>query len=186
MLGFTLAGGGHYLRALDAANLAVDVGTEIQHRQWLASAHCALGAIYHDLHAHHQAMEHLERAIWYASDVASLHWINTTTGFLATHFVSRGELDRAETLLNPILGPDTPMQTIGQRQLWCARMELLLARGCPDQILNLIERMESESPNRGPANPILRLSLLRGRTFTALGRLDEAESAFKEALGLAE
>ena len=53
-------------------------------------------------------------------------------------------------------------------------------------MLNLIERMESESPNRGPANPILRLSLLRGRTFTALGRLDEAESAFKEALGLAE
>ncbi|MGH9173797.1 MAG: LuxR C-terminal-related transcriptional regulator, partial [Vicinamibacterales bacterium] len=186
MLGFCLAGGGYYDRALDAVMNSIAIAEEIEHRQWLASAHCAAGTIYSDLLAQAEAEQHLELALSHARETASQHWIHTTAGFLASHLVARGDLERAEAVLDAILDPDTPAQTLGQRLAWSARVELALARADPSAALRMLDRMLAASPNLSATTPILRYCLLRARVLRALNRLDDAEAELRAAQTIAD
>jgi DNA-binding CsgD family transcriptional regulator len=181
MLGFCLAGGGYYDRALDAARSAIAIAEQIEHRQWLASAHCAAGTIYFDLLALPEAQGHLEQAVAHARATGSQHWIHTTAGFLASVLVARGNLARAEAVLATVLEPDTPAQTLGQRLAWSARVQLALACGDAEAALRMLDRMLASSPHASATRPILRFSLLRAEALTALNRIDDTETALREA-----
>lgn len=186
MLGFCLAGGGHFDQALDAVMHSIAIAEEIAHRQWLAAAHCAAGTIYFDLLALPSAQRHLEEAVAHAHASASQHWIHTTSGFLASLLVARGDLARAATVLAPVLNPDTPAQTLGQRSAWSARIRLALAQGDSEAALSLLDRLIAASPHASATQPILRYSLLRADALTALNRLDEAAATLRAAQGIAD
>jgi tetratricopeptide (TPR) repeat protein len=128
-LGFALGPIGDYARALEYAQAGLGVAEEIEHHQWMAMAHCALGALHLDLLALSQAQEHLERALALSKEIGSLFWMRCVTGFLASTCIQRDELMLAESLLNAAVEPGTPLETMGQRLIGCARAELALAAG---------------------------------------------------------
>ena len=50
-LAFCLGPQGDYARALECAGQGLRIAEEIDHRQWMTAAHCALGTLHRDLFA---------------------------------------------------------------------------------------------------------------------------------------
>ncbi len=178
MLGFCLGSQGEYGRGLIVIEQAAALATEIGHRQWTIIAHAAWGAIYWDLLDTPRALEHLEYALAIAQEVGSLHWLRTTSGFLASACLSHGNIAQATTILAAVMNPEMPMQTVGQRLCWSAYAELVVAQGNSQTALTIAEKLidsaENASSNEAAVAP--RVGLLQGQILTRLQRFNEAES----------
>lgn len=185
MLGFSYGSQGDYERALDAGRLSLRIAEEIEHLQWMTSAHFTLGGLYLDLFALATAREHLQQALEMAHQVGSAHWIRSTTGFLASTCIAQGDLVAARSALDAALDDATPVQTLGQRLAWCARAELELATRRPDAALAILDRLTASTLNMSDRRPAPRLALLRGQALFAARRIDDAESALLAARNLA-
>jgi DNA-binding CsgD family transcriptional regulator/tetratricopeptide (TPR) repeat protein len=179
--GFSLGPLGEYARALEVTQNSLEIAEEIGHRQWMSAAHCALGAIYHDMRLSSPARQHLEQALTLAKETGSLHWLRVSSGLLASACILQGEVHRAELVLGPALDLAGPGQTLGQRLMSCARVELALERGEPEMALDLLDQLVAVSAPKNTRRPILRLSKLRGQVMVALGRTAEAEVALLAA-----
>jgi DNA-binding CsgD family transcriptional regulator/tetratricopeptide (TPR) repeat protein len=140
-LGLCLGSQGEYGRALKMTQQSLDVADEIEHRQWQAAAHAMLGGVYSGLLALPQAREHFEQALALAQEVGSLFWMRMVSGYLASAAILLHDLDLAEKVLQAVLSPDTPAQTLGQRMAWCANVELELARGDPARALGILDQL---------------------------------------------
>lgn len=185
LLGFTLGPRGEYARALSGTETALRIAEEIEHRQWACASRCVLGALHLDLFALPAARQYLEAAHAGAKQIGSWHWIRTSAGFLASTLVLQNELETAEALLDSVLDPGTPAQTLGQRLAWCARGELALARGDPGLALRAVDELIACAPQ--PEVPVmLRVWKLKGEALAALGRTGDAEAALREAAAHAE
>jgi tetratricopeptide (TPR) repeat protein len=174
-LGYYLGPHGDYARALGYARAGLEVAQDIEHRQWMTGAYCALGALHLDLLALPQARQHLEQALALAKEVGSRHWFRTATGHLAGVYILEDDLALAEQILDDALSVDTPCRTIGQRIVWCARGELALAAGDPALALQVADLLIATASNLTPEQAIPWVGRLRGEALTALGRTDEAE-----------
>ncbi len=180
-LGLCLSAQGEYRRALDALQQSLLIAEEFEHRQWMVAAHWATGALYLDLLSPLMAQHHLKLALRLSHEIGSKHWINTSTGSLASACILQGELEQAESLLNAEFGGDAPVQTIGQRIAWCAQAELALARGDPALALQITQRLSASAANISAQRGIPRLSKLRGEALVALRQATEAETALRSA-----
>ena len=180
-LAFCLGPQGDYAQALEYAGQGLRIAEEIDHRQWMTAAHCALGALYRDLLALPQARQHLERALHFAHKISSVTWIRVATGHLASTYVLARELLQAENVLKGAFDPATPAQTLGQRMVWCARAELALAQNDPSQALQIIEQLITSATPIDDSRTILRLSRLRGEALTALNQVSQAEVVLQHA-----
>jgi len=176
ILAVCLASQGQYGQALHLAHGALEIATEIEHRQWTTAAHCGLGAVYLDLFALQQARLHLEQALALAQTIGSWHWIRVATAFLASVTILQHEVAQAESLLDSFLRPDAPAETLGQRLCWSVRAELALARGEPALTLQIADQLLHSAPNVGQRQPILRPLKLRGEALAMLHQVTEAES----------
>jgi DNA-binding CsgD family transcriptional regulator len=185
-LAFCLGPQGDYARALDFAQQGLHITEEIDHRQWMTAAHCALGTLYRDLLALPQARKHLERALHLANETCSLHWIRTASGHLASTLVLAHELPQAENILKAAVTPTTPAQTLGQRLVWCAWAELALARNDPRLALQIINQLITSAANTDDGRGILRLARLRGEAHIALNQMSEAETVLQLARNTAQ
>jgi DNA-binding CsgD family transcriptional regulator len=186
ILGLNLGAAGDYARSLDLIQGGLEIAREIEHRQWTTVAHFTLGAVYRVLLALPEAQQHLEQGLAMAHELGSLHWIRVASGFLSSTYISQGtsrELARAESVIDAVLQTDTPATTAGQRQAWCARAELALARREHELALQIIERLIRCASNFDPASGhiIPRLSKMRGEALAALGRAAEAEAELQAA-----
>lgn len=113
---------GEYGRALDAARRGLAVAQEIEHREWWASAHWALGAISLDVLAYQEARQHLERGLALAREANSLIWMRFHVAKLVELYATTGEARQAAALLaEGEAAEGLDMATIGQRQVWLAR-----------------------------------------------------------------
>lgn len=186
-LGLCLAGGGQFGRALEKLQRGLALAEAIEHHHFRTVAHMLLGMLHVDLLALPAACAHLEQALTLARDTRSAVWTGTATGFLATACIQQGELARAEAVLNAGLVPVTPMDALGERQMWCARAELALAQGEAEAALQIVEQLIASAPNIDAAgeHAIPRLSRLRGEALTALGRYAQAEAVLNGALAAA-
>ena len=180
-LAFCLGPQGDYARALECAGQGLRIAEEIDHRQWMTAAHCALGSLYRDLLALPQARHHLEQALQLANETSSFHWIRTATGHLASTYVLAHELRQAETILSGVFDATAPAQTLGQRLVWCARAELALAQNDASQALQIVEQLITSAAPIDDNRAILRLSRLRGEALTALNQASEAEAILQRA-----
>ena len=180
-LGLCLSAQGEFKRGLDALQQSLLIAEELEHRQWMVAAHWATGAFYLELLSPHIAQHHLKQALRISHEFGSRHWINTTTGSLASAWILQGELEQAETLLTTEFSGDTPVQTIGQRMAWCARAELALARGEPELALQIIQHLTDSAANISEQQSIPRLSQLRGEALIALRQTTEAEAVLQKA-----
>lgn len=177
---------GDFTQALHSVQRGFDVAAEIGHRQWMTYAHGVLGTVYADLSAMSAAREHLEQALTLARETGSWHWIRTISGFLASVCISQDDLARAQAVLDTVPAPQDPPQTLGQRLVYCARVELALARGEPTRALDIIDQLIASAANAKPdGSNILRVSMLRSQALAALGRFAEAEHALLAAREIA-
>ena len=180
-LGLCQSAQGEYRRALDTLQQSLLIAEELEHHQWMITAHWATGALYLDLLSPLIAQHHLKQALRLSHEMSSKHWINTSTGSLASAWILQGEFEQAEALLNTEFSGDAPVQTIGQRMAWCARADLALARGDPELALQITDRLNASAANFSEQRSIPRLSKLRGEALIALGHATEAETALRSA-----
>jgi DNA-binding CsgD family transcriptional regulator len=180
-LGFCLGSQGEYGRALNFAQTSLAIAEEIEHRQWITSTHCVLGALYLDLLVLPMARQHLEQALGLAREIGSGHWIRHAVSFLASTYILQHEFARAESILNTALQSEPEAQTLGQRLCACARVELTLARRDPILALQIIEHLLASAANLSEERVIPRLWKLRGEALTILGKTYEAEAALLAA-----
>jgi len=176
----SLAVRGDYAAAMPLAQEALATAEEMGHAQWRTGAEYVLGAIATDLGDPQAAIGHLERAVALANEIGSLTWLRIASGELGTACVAAGELARAEAVLLAATGGDRSLETIGGRLVGVGKAELALARGEPEQALQLAERLIATAPH-AQETAIPRLWLLRGEALAALSRLPEAEAVLLEA-----
>ena len=184
-LALCLGSQGEYGRALATVQQSLDIAEEIEHRQWQTAAQTVLGGIYSGLLAYTQARKHFEQALDLAREIGSLFWTRIATGYLASAIILQGDLTRAELVLNAALDPQTPAQTMAQRLMWCAQVELALAQGNPARALDITDLLIASDPNTPEERNILRVSKLRGEALMALQRPMEAESALTATQAIA-
>jgi predicted ATPase/DNA-binding NarL/FixJ family response regulator len=201
-LGLCLGSQGEYTRALAACQQSLHIAEEIEHRQWQTAAHAMLGGVYNGLLAHRQASDHFEQALVLAQETHSLFWTRMATGYLASVSILLHNYARAEALLHTatlsgrdtlsggeviqvIISPDTAIQTMAQRMLWCASVELALAQGHPTRALEIIDQLVASVAQADRGQSSLRVLKLRGEVLAALQRPAEAEAALTAAQALA-
>ena len=184
-LGLCLGSQGEYSAALAACLQSLHIAEEIEHHQWQVAAHVMLGGIYSGLLALQKARDHFEQALALAQGTHSLFWIRVATGYLASASILLHDYARAETLLHAALDPDTLAQTLGQRMVWCASVELALAQGHPTRALEIIEKLSASGSQATEGQDSLRLLKLRGEALAALQRSAEAEATLSAAQALA-
>lgn len=180
-LGLCLSAQGEYRRALETLQQSLLVAEELEHHQWMITAHWATGALYLDLLSPLIAQHHLKQALRLSHEISSKHWINTSAGSLASAWILQGELEQAESLLDTEFSGDAPVQTMGQRMAWCARAELALAHGDAELTLQITDRLSASAANISEQRGIPRLLKLRGEALIALGQATEAETALRSA-----
>jgi tetratricopeptide (TPR) repeat protein len=179
--------GGEFTQALVSGNRGYAIAEEIGHRQWMTYAGAILGEVYVDLLDLPLAHQRLEHALALAKETGSWHWIRTLAGLLATVCTSQNDLVAAQTALDGIPSPDDPPQTLGQRLVFCARVEIALAHGEPERALEIIGQLIASAANAKPdGSNILRVSMLRGQALVALSKYAEAETAYKAAREIAD
>src|SRR5260370_17872823 len=144
-----------------------------------------LGGVYNGLLAHRQASDHFEQALVLAQETHSLFWTRMATGYLASASILLHDYARAEALLHTALSPGTAIQTLAQRMLWCASVELALAHGHPTRALEIIDQLVASDAQaaRGQSSP--RVLKLRGEALFMSQRQAEAEVTFKATQELA-
>jgi tetratricopeptide (TPR) repeat protein len=184
-LALCLGSQSEYGRALKTVQQSLDIAEEIEHRQWQTAAQTVLGGIYNGLLAYPQAREHFEQALTLAHEIGSLFWTRIATGYLASALISLGELSQAERVLSAALDTQTPTQTMAQRLMWCARIELALAKGNPARALEITDQLIASDPNTSEEQNILRVSKLRGEALLALHRTAEAKVELEGAQEIA-
>lgn len=174
-LAFCLGPQGEYQRALTAVQESIAIAEEIGHLQWIAAAKCAIGALHLDILSPGTARPYLEEALALARELGSPIWICQATSLLATVYLSQNDLVLARALLEATLDADTPSGSMGGRQLLCAKAELALALGSPEEGLTTVNRLITSAANMHGGNVIPRLWALRGEALAALNRPVEAE-----------
>ena len=184
-LALCLGSQGEYRRALAAAQQSLSIAEEIEHLQWQTAAHTVLGGIYSGLLALPQAREHFEQGLAIAREIGSLLWIHIATGYLASAVVLLHDLTYAEALLHATLSADIPAQTMAQRLVWCASVELALAQGHHARALDIIDQLIAIDSQAPGSQGSLRALKLRGEALVALQRPIEAEVALTAAQAIA-
>jgi DNA-binding NarL/FixJ family response regulator len=174
---------GQYARAFELASGGLRIAEDIEHRQWIAAGLCSLGAVYVDVLLPDRARPLLERALRLAHELGSLVWATYATAGLARAFTLERDFAKASVALEDELQGNTPMETATERQLWCARAEMLLARGAASEALEIAERLAA-SVHAGRVAP--RLWIVRGAALTALRSFDSAEALLTDAIQASE
>ncbi len=170
---------GQYARAFELASAGLRIAEEIEHRQWISAGLCSLGVLYLDVLLPERARPLLERALELARELGSLVWAAYATARLAQAFTLERDFAKASAVLHSELRADTPMETATERQLWCARADLLLERGAAREALEVAERL---AVTLRPEKVAPRLWIVRGAALTALRSFDSAEPLLAAAI----
>jgi DNA-binding CsgD family transcriptional regulator len=171
---------GAYKQALQFAQTSLATAEAIEHRQWMAAAHCVLAALYHDLVALQEARQHGEQALELAQGVGSRFWEAIAAAQLATVCIDQGDVTTAAAVLDA-RSLELPAQTFAQRQYWCARAELALTSGDSRRALDVVDSLLRSAANCTDERDIPRLAKLRGEALAALGQVADAETVLRHA-----
>jgi predicted ATPase len=166
---------GEYAQALELAQRGLAIAEEIEHRQWMAAGHRALGALYLDLLEPSEAKPHLEQALALAQEIGSWNWIRIISGFLASVYLLQHDQASADSILTAALDREAAMHTLGQRLMWAARAELALARDDPALALYITDQLLASAIGLSSEASIPHLAKVRGEALITLKQAAEAE-----------
>jgi non-specific serine/threonine protein kinase len=182
-----LAWRGEYDRAIPLAFSALGQAEEIEHLEWTAGASQIAGFMLLDLLAVDAARTHLERAFGIAERLGSRVWVRWTAAPLALARSRAGDVDGARRMLDAVMGDsaidETRALTLGERALWLASAEVMLAEGRPAAALSVVEARSraEDAAHRGPSLGVPSLSLLGAEALVALERFDDAHALLERA-----
>ncbi len=178
---------GYFERALSLARQGLQGATEIGHRTGMGMSCCALGQRYLDVLAFEEARQELERGLAISRENNQVMFTHVAAAALPLTYIAQGDLDRAEATIHQVLGNDAGPLTRHQRMASYAQAQLELARGHPDRVLQIVDRLIDAAPNVEVygRRSIPRLSHLRGQALFALGRPEEAEEELRAAIDVA-
>jgi DNA-binding NarL/FixJ family response regulator len=164
---------GDFGTALAHARAALQLAASIEHRQWIAATHWAMGRNFVGLLLPDQAIENLLAGIALAHALGSEVFVGEITSTLAMAYVLDRDLLQAEMALAAVLPRDQSPRNLVERKMALAWGELALARGAPEQALAMAEQLLASAPGsvRGPIPALLKL---QGESLLALGRAGEA------------
>lgn len=179
-----LAVRGEMNRALEDGKHGLELAEEIEHQQWMISNAFAVSGAYLELLDFEEAQTRFEWALATAKVINSPFVISMASGFLALVHTAKGDYAESAQLLADVLGPDTPMETIGQRLAWFSLAHLKLARGSAEEALHIADRLMLTTPNlqEEGLRSIPYLAHLRGLALLALRRYNEAEVCLQESV----
>ncbi len=172
---------GRFGQAWEVIHRGLAMASAIGHREWTVGNQCSLGVLYLELLAPQEARRQLEQALVLAQGLQSQHWIHHTIGALATAYCLLDDLAGAQTCLETVLSPQTPMDTLHKRYCWARRAELALEQGDPTLGLDIADRLIASAPGISPGRVITFLWKLRGEALAAMGQIDEAVSLLRAA-----
>ncbi len=172
---------GSFGAALAHGHEAVRIAMEIDHQQWIAAAHWALGLTYVSMRAPDPAVTHLEAVLSLIRELGSAWWIGNITGYLAQAYLLRRDPQGAEALLTATMPRDHAPRNSPERRMAWAWAETLLAKGDPAAALAIADTLIASAPGIPNPQAIPWLDKLRGEALTALHRLDEAISILESA-----
>lgn len=175
-LAASLGATGEYGDALDAAQQALDLATEINHRQWMVRARVTLGLIYLDLFGVTQARQHLQEAAQLASESGSILWTRFVAASLARTDIIQDNPAAAAARLDAVLGSSAETRALGERHCWYARAELAHHEKKEQAALELVERLIATAPNVKSTDLIPPLWELRGEIYVGFKNFVQAEA----------
>ncbi|HEY7022315.1 MAG TPA: AAA family ATPase [Ktedonobacterales bacterium] len=183
-LGHTFLAFGEFGSALMHAHEAQRIATEIEHQQWLISAHYCLGRIYTSLLAPAPAISALEAGLSLARALGSTFWIAMLAAQKALAHLLTRDFPSATATLQEAMPREQQPRNMAERDVAVAWGELALAQGESDEALQIAERLLATAPGMAPGEtpqPIPRLLKLQGEALIALSRLDEAVDVLRRA-----
>jgi hypothetical protein len=114
-----------------------------------------------------------------AHQLGSSVWASYAAARLAMAHSLERDFAKAGAVLDGEMDVDTPFESATQRQLWCARAELLLACGSASEALGIADKLAA---TLAPGKVAPRVWILRGEALTELRSAAEAEHVFAEAI----
>jgi DNA-binding NarL/FixJ family response regulator len=169
---------GQFGRALAHGRQALDVAEQISHSQWIVGALWATGTTYLNLFLPEQALPLLERGLALATDLASDMWRPLIGSVVVQAQLQRGHLADAHAVLADVLAPDAPVDIMGPRLAWAARIEVALAQRDSALALQILDRVQS-TVRIGQVVP--RLALLRAQAFMLIQKFADADVLLRDA-----
>ena len=141
----------------------------------------ALGVLYAELLAPEEGRRQLIGALTLARELRSQFWIHYVAGALAVACCLLDDLTGAQTCLETVLSPQTPMDTMGKRYCWARWAELALSQGDAALALAITDRLIASAAGMAPGRVITFLWKLKGEALAAMGRMEEACSLLRAA-----
>jgi tetratricopeptide (TPR) repeat protein len=142
----------------------------------------ALGVLYAELLAPEEALLQLKGALALVRELGSQAWLYLVVGALAGVYILLDDSTGAQTCLETVLSPQTPMDTASKRYCWARRAELALAQGDPVLALDITERLITSAPGMSPGQMITFLWKLKGEALSTLGQTEQAVSLLEAAI----
>lgn len=169
---------------LEHVRQALDLATAIEHHEWSAAAWWVKGTTLFRAYALEAAQAAFEQALRDAEQIGSHFWIKLFGPSLAIALTSRGQFDRARSVLDEHVGrfdTESPLSgTLHEAHHVWALASLALAEGDASGALVLVNRLLAVLPH-AERGIVPALALLRGEALERLGRRAEAREAFAAA-----
>jgi DNA-binding SARP family transcriptional activator len=175
-------GAGQYGRALGTVQDSLSIAASISHLEWMAGSRSILGHLYVELFAAEEAQLQLRQALALAERLHSQHWIHQAIAALAGACCLLNDLEQAQTWLDRLLSPGTPMDSIHKRACWARQAELALLQGQASLALEVVERLIASAPGMSPGRVIPYLWQLKAEGLAAMGQPEEAGSLLQAAV----
>src|SRR5260370_14835790 len=90
---------------------------------------------------------------------------------------------KAAAILDSELNAETPYESAPQRQLWCARPELALARHAPGEALSIADKLAA---SLSPGKVAPRVWIVRGEPLARLASAHESDRMLTGAIAPAQ
>ena len=181
---------GRQTLALEQAQQALDIATEIEHHQWMTYAQVAGGLAWAGLFDFSAARRNFEEALTLAKEISSPFWTGIATAVLALVMIEQNELEPAAALLTAYDLGELILRSVPARLIAVARLELAMARGAAPAAALEADRLlvavapTPKSDQRWRSAP--RLLLLYGEILVAEKRFGEAVAKLHLALNVTQ
>jgi tetratricopeptide (TPR) repeat protein len=165
---------GQFGHALEELQNGIRIASEIEHREFIVTNRFGMGELYTEMLAPEKALVHLKESLSLAIELHSQIMVHDVTGALARTYIFLEDYKEAQTCLDAVLSPQTPMNTLGIRYCWTRQGELALAQGNPELALDIFDRLIASAPGIKPDDVISYLWMLKGKALTHLGLYNQA------------
>jgi predicted ATPase/class 3 adenylate cyclase len=173
---------GAYTRADDAAQRALTIAREIEHREWTLAAYGPIGRVRRARGDRSGALAAHQEMLTIARDVGSALWTTEALANVALDQLALGDLEAARVASDEAIRAGGQYQK-GNVDAWLTRLHLLLLDGRPADALREARAARALMVDYRVRLP--EIVVLEGAALAALGRPDEAEARYREALGAA-